>query len=678
MRAVLLATTPGAVADAGGETVASRLARQLRGHGVLDIVVVTRAEYRSGLPGGVGIEESSGVREDLRLLATACRGTEPVLVACADTLLGDTAVSTVLSDPTRRSGVLVGNADESRPLDAPVHRDRGLVLSVGTRFHEVARPNGATAGLLKVSAPYLDDLSTAMDRLVSEATADLAPGTDAWTLTVLALVRQGTKLTGYAVPGLEYGRVAGDAGARRLLADITAADEDAVRFDLCVKRDDDMFATYCVSSWSRTVVRACRRLRLTPVGVTWLSILFALVAAAGFAHAERWSLIGGAVAMYVSFLFDCVDGQLARYTHRFSAFGGWLDMIADRGKEYLVYAGLAWGASNAGLTWAWPLAITAMSVQTVRHMTDTWYGTMQDAASLRTATRPLAEAADGFAPATDRTGGSGSLAVRLGRTLGKLSAQFTAQRRSPAYWFKRTIVFPVGERWLVMAVAVAIFDGRVALAALLVGQLIALAYTLAGRTLRSWAAKVPVLAREDVSTHRDDGVVVRVLRELGLPPLGLLAVVLPVDAVALVLTLTVDGAGVWPALGACLVSLLLAFSAGNRHAAALDWLVPAGFRAVECLLVITCGLGAGVPLPLIFGLLGALVIYHYDLAARVDKAASPLDSRAWGLGWDGRVVVLLVSLIPGAGVVVFAVLTALLAAVFLVGAVLGSARSRAA
>lgn len=674
MRAVLLATTPGAGARAGDETVAARLIRQFRGHGVSDITVITRGEYRTALPGGVTIADSSGAREDLQMLAELAAVDEPVVLACADALLADTAVSAVLSDPTERSGALVGREDPTRPLDAPVYRDRGMVLSVGTGYHVVSEVNAAAAGLIKISAPYLDDLRSALRVLADENVATLATGTDAWTLTLLGLVRQGTKLTAYDVPGLQYGRVAGEAGARQLLNAIETTDEDAVRLDLCVKKDDDFFATYAISSYSRKVVLVCQKLRLTPVAVTWLSILFAFGAAAGFAQASRPALIAGALAMYVSFVLDCVDGQLARYTHQFSAFGGWLDMIADRGKEYLIYAGLAWGAANAGLTWAWPLAITAMSVQTVRHMTDTWYGTMQDAATLRKTVQSLTEPVDRFAP----TGlaGSGSLAVRVGKKLGRLSAQFTQKRRSPSYWFKRTIVFPVGERWLVMGLGAAIFDGRVALGALLVGQLIALGYTLAGRTLRSWAAKVPVLARQDVSTHRDDGLLVKLVKDFRLPPLPIIGFGLVVIAAALIVTLQVPAAGVWPAVAACVLILPVALTAKNPHAAPLDWLVPGGLRAAECGLIITCGIARDVPLPLIFGLLGALVIYHYDLAARIDKAASPLSSRALGLGWDGRVLVLLISLIPGITVWVFAAMTALLAVVFLGGALLGRRANR--
>ena len=94
-------------------------------------------------------------------------------------------------------------------------------------------------------------------------------------------------------------------------------------------------------------------------------------------------MVAGAVLLYLGFVLDCVDGQLARYTRHFSAFGGWLDTMADRAKEYVVYAGLAAGADRIGLPYAWPLAIAAIVLQTVRHMTDAWYGALHDEAAAR-------------------------------------------------------------------------------------------------------------------------------------------------------------------------------------------------------------------------------------------------------------------------------------------------------
>ncbi|CAM3557079.1 DUF5941 domain-containing protein [Stackebrandtia soli] len=670
MRAVLLADTPTTNALLDGHTVFDRLVAQLNRFDVTDITVIARPGCEPNR--NVTVITSADVASDLAFLAEyADASDEPTIVASADAILADTAASQVLSDPTRRSGALVVSGTHDGSHAPRLRLERGLVVSVGTDFHVAHGANGYGAGLAKISAPYVPDWRAALRQLLADDVTALAQRADAWTLQLLALVRGGAKLTAYQVPGLEYRRPDDDADATTLVGRIDAVDEDAVRMGLCVKRDDDLFATYSISTWSRHLVRFFERLKWTPVAVTWLSILFAVIAAGLFVEASRVALIGGAVALYLSFALDCVDGQLARYAHRFSAFGGWLDMIADRGKEYLMYAGLAAGAAANGLTWAWPLAIAAITVQVVRHMMDTWYGTMQDAATLRQAEQSLLAGSDKFAPAGGGTGETGSAAVRIGRQLGALSAKFTSQHRSPSYWFKRTIVFPVGERWLVMGLGAALFDGRVALAALLAWQLLAFAYTLAGRTLRSWAAKVPVLAREgDVSTHRDDGLIARFARA-GAPPLPVAALALALIVSSLVLIVSTPGFARGAAALAGILFVAVVATARNPHSGPLDWLVPACLRAGEFGMIIACGLAADVPAPLVYALLFVLSLYHYDLAARIDKAASPLDSRAFGLGWDGRTAVVLLSLIPGLGVVVFAALTVYIGVVFLGGALLG-------
>lgn len=698
MRAVLLATTPGAKTTVNGETVAARLARQLRAHGASEVTMIARSGFVDAVGADVDVVESAGPRQDLRLLSErAASRREGLVLVCADTLAPDTAISTVMSDPTSRSGALTASTHEddrdtaltahvesAGRLDVAVHRDRGMVLSTATEFHTVGDPNAVAVGLLRVSSSDLGGLQEALRRLAEQDVPRLAPEAEAWRLTLLALARGGeVKLTAYATPGMPYARVPGNAAASGLAAAIAAQDEDAVRLRLCVKSDDDLFATYCISSYSRKLVTLCARIGLTPVGVTWLSILFALIAAGAFAQASLPAMLAGAAAMYVSFTLDCVDGQLARYTHQFSAFGGWLDMIADRGKEYLLYAGLAVGASAAGLTWAWPLAIAAITLQTTRHMTDTWYGTLQDEATRSKAVLPLTQPADRFAR-THTTGAApsgDSVAERLGRKLGVLSAQFASQRRSPAYWFKRTVVFPVGERWLVMAVFAAVGNGRIALAALLIGQLLAFAYTLAGRTLRSWAAKTAVLARADVDVHRDDVLLPLAAaklprrlarRMLTVPPLPVLGGVLAVVGAALAVNLVAPSWGTGLAVAACLAFFAAASTMRHRHAGALDWLTPAMLRAGEFGLVAACGMAGGVPAPLVYALLAMLALYHYDLAARVDKAASPLASRLLGLGWDGRVAVLLIASLVGPAVWWYAALTAYIAIVFVAGTLAGS------
>ena len=90
--------------------------------------------------------------------------------------------------------------------------------------------------------------------------------------------------------------------------------------------------------------------------------------------------------------------------------------MADRAKEYLVYAGLAAGAERVGLTYAWALAIAAIVLQTVRHMTDTWYGALHDEAARRPRPRRRrrpAGSASGSAPRHNRVQADTGSAVVL-------------------------------------------------------------------------------------------------------------------------------------------------------------------------------------------------------------------------------------------------------------------------
>jgi len=417
-------------------------------------------------------------------------------------------------------------------------------------------------------------------------------------------------------------RVTMDAELARARAAIAAVDEDAARLRLAVKEKDDFFTTYAVSSWSPLVTKWCARLGLTPSGVTALSVLFAVAAALAFWQASRPAMIAGAVLLYLGFVLDCVDGQLARYTRRFGAFGGWLDTMADRAKEYVAYAGLAAGADRIGLPYAWPLAIAAIVLQTVRHMTDTWYGALHDEAAARPGPAP---------------------AAGVGARLSAASNRVQADTGSVAYWLKRIVVFPIGERWALIALLAAFGTGRVALIGLLGWGGLAFAYTLGLRSLRSASMRVAVLNRPGTSRFRDDGPLVRlVLSRAGLPQPLLFALVAALGAAAAVAIRTeaaLVAAGVL-ALGAGL-------PARDKHAGPLDWLVPAALRAAEYLLVVAVALAYDVPLPVCYLLLFALALRHYDVTARMEKGApgSPADGAL--LGWDGRVVLLLVAALTG-------------------------------
>ena len=189
-------------------------------------------------------------------------------------------------------------------------------------------------------------------------------------------------------------------------------------------------------------------------------------------------------------MLDCVDGQLARYTRHFSAWGGWLDTMADRAKEYLVYAGLGFGASARRA----PLRLGA------GHRRD-------DVADRPAHDRHLVRgAARRGGPAAPRGGGAGG---GIGGRLNAASTRVQADTGSVSYWLKRTVVFPIGERWALIAVTAALFKPLVSLIAVLVWGALAFAYTGALRTLRARWMRVPVLDTVDATLHRDDGPLAR-------------------------------------------------------------------------------------------------------------------------------------------------------------------------
>ena len=150
-------------------------------------------------------------------------------------------------------------------------------------------------------------------------------------------------------------------------------DEDRVLLDSAVKGSDGFFTTFFVCPYSKYIARWAARRGLTPEpGHDRLRSRVGVLAAAAFATGERSGLVAGAVLLQFAFTLDCVDGQLARYTRQFSKLGAWLDSIFDRTKEYVVFAGLAIGASRTGDP-VWLLAGAALTLQTARHAIDFSY-----------------------------------------------------------------------------------------------------------------------------------------------------------------------------------------------------------------------------------------------------------------------------------------------------------------
>jgi len=404
--AVLFATAadesggPAACLPLGDMPLLSRLIRQLIQLGVDEVTVVTRPEWEPICTPAAAAESLVPVRvhvcadlaDDLRAVArVAAAATDRLLLASGDTAAHREALAGLLRDPRVSTAALSARAASEGSWAAPLRVARGRIVSAGSAFHQVRAANAVSLGVLLVdpadaavlaaAASELARLSTPpypLDWLAQSGAREAgARSDDVAALLLVGLVRANVRVGTVDRRTLFLTRPTSVASAAAAAAAMSDIDEDRVLLDSAVKASDGFFTTFFVSPYSRYLARWAARRGWTPNQVTTLSMLVGVLAAAAFATGSRLGLIAGAVLLQVAFTFDCVDGQIARYTRTFSALGAWLDSVFDRGKEYLVYAGLALGSVRGFHDDVWLLAALALSLQTVRHTVDFSYAAGQ-------------------------------------------------------------------------------------------------------------------------------------------------------------------------------------------------------------------------------------------------------------------------------------------------------------
>ncbi|SEC87640.1 Phosphatidylglycerophosphate synthase [Streptomyces melanosporofaciens] len=466
---------------------------------------------------------------------------------------------------------------------------------------EATAPTGSAARSVAVAgATATDGAATAHSRV-----DDLAAALDA---------------EGVAVHRPELGvlvaDVPADAEAQAAARDAVAAvDEERVRLRSAVKARDGFFTTFCISPYSRYIARWCARRGLTPNQVTTASLLTALIAAACAATGTRPGFVSAGVLLIASFVLDCTDGQLARYSLQYSTLGAWLDATFDRAKEYAYYAGLALGAARGGDD-VWALALGAMVLQTCRHVVDFAFNEANH----------------------DATGNTSPTAALSGRLD---SVGWTV-------WVRRMIVLPIGERWAMIAVLTAFTTPRITFYVLLIGCALAACYTTAGRVLRSLTRRAE---RTDRAAHAlaelaDSGPLAELVAKAAphrassyLAPLSA-----ALGAAAVLAGTAAAGFGSWVPLGcAVLYAVLAGVAVAAPLTGPLDWLVPPLFRAAEygTILILAAYAEMNGALPAAFGLVAAVAYHHYDTVYRIrgGTGAPPRRLvRAIG-GHEGRTVV---------------------------------------
>ena len=470
--AVLVATAAAADGSAAalqpweGETLLARLAGQFASLGIERVHVLTRPAWREAIAATPDVQVHAGESpaDDLRAIAAIAAGAGgPLVVAYADIVTQREVLAGLLAEPKIRTGVLTTGGNAARPFGFKTRSNRGRIVSAGSPYHAVRRPTGTFLGVLKVApadrpgvAPVAERLAALVEpappadwqeeldhkaghwhrmlalfaarergeeaperealdaaALSPEDAAELerrraiAPD-DITALLLVGVIRSGVHVGASRLRTLFWARPGSPAALERAREEIVEHDEDRELLNSAVKGADGFFTTFFVSTYSKYIARWAARRGLTPNQVTMFSIAVGVVAAACFAYAERWSMVVGGVLVYFAFVFDCVDGQLARYTRQFSKLGAWLDSIFDRTKEYVVFAGLAIGASRTGDP-VWVLACAALALQTTRHAVDFSFPASQHQVMADTPQPPIENPFDGtrHGLAADRAGRGG-------------------------------------------------------------------------------------------------------------------------------------------------------------------------------------------------------------------------------------------------------------------------------
>lgn len=396
------------------------------------------------------------------------RGSGPLVVADARLRLSlpgyldlvdvpDDSTAALLADPyqieaPRRQFTGIGHATLAR-----VGREEGAIEAGGSFRHTVTDPNRIVVGLLRISAADRGAAARLWrdiaERRTSDRTGPESTPPTPFDLALLALVRGGVRVVdrplgyyswsrrGVAMAGI------GHSGWQQRLRSAS-------------RLGDGAYSTAVIRPLSRLITRAGLRLNITPNTLTAVSLAVGVGTALLIMTGSMWAGIAAAFGLQLALVIDCSDGEVARFTRRYSSVGGWLDGIGDRVKEYLVFAALAMVAARGQIADSWVLAIVAMTVITARHLEDHAYHDRADAMA-----PPLrGEAAVGDNPRYVLSGPASS----------------GARRR---FWLKKIAHVPIGERYLTLSIGLLTGRPMLTLIAAIAVSGFALGWTVGGRLL---------------------------------------------------------------------------------------------------------------------------------------------------------------------------------------------------
>jgi len=346
-----------------------------------------------------------------------------LLLVDENSVIADPHLELLTDYPRGASAALVATEKNGNTL---VRQNR--IASASSASHKVTIGNRQFAGALRLSQKQRSEILSAL----TSAASRKAQG-NALDLVLVALVRATVKVDAADIWAAPFARSADAQERERVKEEIAKLNMGRVRLKMANRANDGFFSVFFLRKFSKLLTWVAVRVGATPNQVTLISFAIGLYSAFCFAQGTFWQIFLGAFLLQLSIIVDCVDGELARYTRKFSQLGAWLDAVTDRVKEYMVFLGLAIGAEKNGRD-LWVPAALMMLIQTFRHLSDYNFARVVKFRMEETFVEPVDFMAefDGIVPAEN---------VAKGRL---------------RYWLGKIIQFPIGERWLVISASAVI------------------------------------------------------------------------------------------------------------------------------------------------------------------------------------------------------------------------------
>ena len=123
-----------------------------------------------------------------------------------------------------------------------------------------------------------------------------------------------------------------------------------------------MITNLIYRKFSRPIARFLSRFNVNPNSITYFAFFLGLIS--GYLIAIKEIYLGVAI-LFISQIFDCVDGDLARLTSRVTRYGAYIDRVFDRFVDAAIIIGIVainpeklWLSGFLALTFSFGVSIT--------------------------------------------------------------------------------------------------------------------------------------------------------------------------------------------------------------------------------------------------------------------------------------------------------------------------------